>query len=98
MIVSLDDIIRCESDSNNTIFHLQDKRKIFVTKTLKYFSELLSSHDFIRVHQSHLVNLQCISAYIKTDGGYLMLKNGENVPVSVRKKTEIIEILDKMHR
>ncbi|WP_423794623.1 LytR/AlgR family response regulator transcription factor [Maribacter arcticus] len=71
---------------------------MFVTKTLKYFADLLSSHDFVRVHQSHLVNLQCISAYIKTDGGYLMLKNGKNVPVSVRKKTEIIEILDKMHR
>ncbi len=98
IIVSLNDIIRCESDSNNTIFYLQDKRKIFVTKTLKYFSDMLKSYDFLRIHQSHLVNLQCISAYIKTDGGYLMLKNGENVPVSVRKKTEVIEILDKMHR
>ncbi len=98
IIVSLDDIIRCESDSNNTIFYLQDKRKVFVTKTLKYFSDMLKSYDFLRIHQSHLVNLQCISAFIKTDGGYLMLKNGENVPVSVRKKAEIIEILDKMHR
>lgn len=98
IIVSLNDIIRCESDSNNTIFHLQDKRKVFVTKTLKYFSDMLQNYDFVRIHQSHLVNLQYISAYIKTDGGYLMLKNGENVPVSVRKKTEIIEILDKMHR
>lgn len=98
IIVSLNDIIRCESDSNNTIFHLQDKRKIFVTKTLKYFSDMLQSYEFVRIHQSHLVNLHYISAYIKTDGGYLMLKNGENVPVSVRKKTEIIEVLDKMHR
>lgn len=98
IIVSLDDIIRCESDSNNTIFHLQDKRKIFVTKTLKYFADMLQNYEFLRIHQSHLVNLQCISAYIKTDGGYLMLKNGENVPVSVRKKTEVMEILDKMHR
>lgn len=98
IIVSLDAIIRCESDSNNTVFHLKDKRKIFVTKTLKYFSDMLQSYEFVRIHQSHLVNLQYISAYIKTDGGYLMLKNGENVPVSVRKKTEIIEILDKMHR
>ncbi|WP_282161007.1 LytR/AlgR family response regulator transcription factor [Ulvibacterium marinum] len=98
IIVSLDDIIRCESDSNNTIFHLHDKRRIFVTKTLKYFSDLLQQYDFVRIHQSHLVNLQYISAYIKTDGGYLMLKNGENVPVSVRKKAEIIEILDRMHR
>jgi len=96
--VSLEDIVRCASDSNNTIFHLQDNRKIFVTKTLKYFSDMLQPYDFVRIHQSHLVNLQYISSYIKTDGGYLMLKNGENVPVSVRKKTEIIEILDKMHR
>ncbi len=98
IIVSLDDIVRCESDSNNTIFHLQDARKIFVTKTLKYFADMLKNYDFVRIHQSHLVNLQYISAYIKTDGGYLMLKNGENVPVSVRKKAEIIEILDRMHR
>ncbi len=98
IIVSLDDIIRCESDSNNTIFYLQDGQKIFVTKTLKYFAEMLKNYHFLRVHQSHLVNLDCISAFIKTDGGYLLLKNKETVPVSVRKKAEIIELLDQMHR
>ena len=98
IIVSLDDIVRCESDSNNTIFYLKDGKKIFVTKTLKYFSDMLKLYGFLRIHQSHLVNLQYISAFIKTDGGYLMLKNGENVPVSVRKKAEVIEILDQMHR
>ncbi|WAC00956.1 LytTR family DNA-binding domain-containing protein [Lacinutrix neustonica] len=98
IIVNLGDIVRCESDSNNTIFHLQNGKKVFVTKTLKYFSDMLKPYEFLRVHQSHLVNLQCISAFIKTDGGYLMLKNGQNVPVSVRKKAEVIEILDQMHR
>ncbi|RZS99667.1 LytR/AlgR family response regulator transcription factor [Aquimarina brevivitae] len=98
IIVNLDDIIRCESDSNNTIFYLKDGQKVFVTKTLKYFADMLKNYQFLRVHQSHLVNLQCISAFIKSDGGYLLLKNGENIPVSVRKKTEIIEILDQMHR
>lgn len=98
IIVNLDDIIRCEADSNNTIFYLQDNQKVFVTKTLKYFADMLDSYDFIRVHQSHLVNMQCISAFIKTDGGYLLLKNKETVPVSVRKKAEVIEILDRMHR
>ncbi|MGJ8591267.1 MAG: LytR/AlgR family response regulator transcription factor [Aquaticitalea sp.] len=98
IIVNLNDIIRCEADSNNTIFYLQDNQKIFVTKTLKYFADMLDSYEFIRVHQSHLVNMQCISAFIKTDGGYLLLKNKETVPVSVRKKSEVIEILDRMHR
>ncbi|MEY8849521.1 LytR/AlgR family response regulator transcription factor [Psychroserpens sp. XS_ASV72] len=98
IIVDLDDIIRCESDSNNTMFFLKDNKKVFVTKTLKYFSDMLKPFGFLRVHQSHLVNLQYISAFIKTDGGYLMLNNGENVPVSVRKKPEVISLLDKIHR
>jgi two-component system LytT family response regulator len=98
IIVGLDDIIRCEADNNNTAFYLQDGRKIFVTKTLKYFADMLNSYSFLRVHQSHLVNLQCISAFIKSDGGYLQLKNKETVPVSVRKKAEVIEILDQLHR
>ncbi len=98
IIVSLVDIIRCESDSNNTIFYTSDDKKIFVTKTLKYFSDMLSGYQFLRVHQSHLVNINYISAFIKTDGGYLMLKNKMSVPVSVRKKSEVIEMLDRMHR
>lgn len=98
IIVSLEDIIRCESDSNNTIFYINNDKKIFVTKTLKYFSDMLSGYQFLRVHQSHLVNINYISAFIKTDGGYLMLKNKMSVPVSVRKKSEVIEMLDRMHR
>ncbi|MBA6152085.1 LytR/AlgR family response regulator transcription factor [Gelidibacter maritimus] len=97
IIVNLDDIIRCEADNNNTIFYLKDSPKVFVTKTLKYFADMLDSYEFLRVHQSHLVNIQFISAFIKTDGGYLLLKNKETVPVSVRKKAEVIEILDRMH-
>ena len=58
---------------------------------------MLNNYNFLRVHQSHLVNLQYISAFIKSDGGYLLLKNGENIPVSVRKKSKIIEALDRMH-
>lgn len=98
IIVSLEDIIRCEADSNNTIFYLKDTQKVFVTKTLKYFADMLKDYGFLRVHQSHLVNIQSINAFIKTDGGYLLLKNKATIPVSVRKKSEVMEILDRMHR
>lgn len=97
IIVSLENIVRCEADNNNTVFYLKEGKKIFVTKTLKYFADMLSSYEFLRVHQSHLVNMQCINAFIKSDGGYLLLKNKETVPVSVRKKAEVIEMLDRMH-
>jgi len=64
-----------------------------VTKTLKYFADLLKKSHFLRVHQSHLVNTKYIKEYIKSDGGYLVLKDKSTVPVSVRKRAEVMEVL-----
>jgi len=95
-IVSIADIIRCEADGNNTWFILNGGDKIYVTKTLKYFEELLTRHQFIRAHQSHLVNLNYLLEFSKKDGGFLRLKNGHEIPVSVRKKPEIMLMLDNL--
>ena len=67
-----------------------------MTKTLKHFEDLLKEHNFIRTHQSHLSNFNFILEFSKKDGGFLKLKNGFEVPVSVRKKAEIIKLLDQM--
>jgi len=95
-VVEISKIIRCESDGNNTLFHLQGGEKIFVTKTLKSFHTMLEEHSFMRVHQSHLVNLNFIQEYVRKEGGYLKMTNGDDVPVAVRKKSEVIEMLDKL--
>jgi len=92
-VVALKDIVRCVSDNNNTTFYLNSGKKIFVTKTLKYFADMLKDSGFMRTHQSHLVNLNYIRKFIKTDGGYLILTDGSNVPVSVRKRTEVLEAI-----
>ena len=90
IVVALDDIVRCNSDNNYTTFYFENGSKIMVTKTLKYFADLLKEHPFLRVHQSHLVNVKYIKEFIKSDGGYLVLKNKSTVPVSVRKRSEVI--------
>ena len=95
-VVEISDILRCESDGNNTIFYLNEGDKIFVTKTLKYFEKLLEGRSFMRVHQSHLVNVDYIKAYIKKEGGYLLMKNDENIPVAVRKKAEVVSKLGSL--
>ena len=96
IVVNLDDIIRCKSDNNYTEFFLIENQKILVDKTLKYFADMLKEFDFIRVHQSHLVNTQYIKEFIKSDGGYLVLKNKKTIPVSVRKRQEVILKLEKI--
>lgn len=96
VVVNLDDIIRCKSDNNYTEFYMNDGQKILVGKTLKYFSDMLKEFDFVRTHQSHLVNFQHIKEFIKSDGGYIVLKNKTSIPVSVRKKNEVIQLLEKI--
>lgn len=94
IVVDLDDIVRCQSDNNYTEFFFQDGSKILVTKTLKFFSDMLKDYQFLRIHQSHLINVKYIKAFIKSDGGYLVLKDKNTVPVSVRKRAEVIEALN----
>lgn len=94
IVVDLDEIVRCKSDNNYTEFHFVDGSKILVTKTLKSFADLLKNYQFLRIHQSHLVNVKYIKAFIKSDGGYLILKDKSTVPVSVRKRPEVIDALN----
>lgn len=95
-VVDIDQIVRCEADSNNTWFVLASGEKIFVTRTLKHFEQMLAQHRFLRVHQSHLLHLDFIKEYVKKEGGYLRLKNGDMIPVSLRKKAEVLEWLERM--
>lgn len=96
VVLEIDRIIRCKSEGNNTMFYLDSGDKIFVTKTLKHFENLLQDHSFMRVHQSHLIHLKYIQEYVRKEGGYLKMKNGEIVPISIRKKGAVIGLLDKL--
>jgi two-component system LytT family response regulator len=93
VVVNIEDIIRCKSDNNYTTFHFSNGAKILVSKTLKYYADLLVEVDFIRVHQSNLINIKYIKEYVKSDGGYLVLTDKSNVPVSVRKRNEVLAVL-----
>ncbi len=95
-IVNIGDILRCESNVNYTEFHFTASKKLLVTKTLKDFEDLLSDQGFYRVHQSHLVNTKCIKEFVKTDGGYLIMNDGSSVPVSVRKRPEVMKMLEDL--
>lgn len=96
LITDIHDIVRCEANGNYTMFHFKSKSKLLVTKTLKEFVTILSAYRFLRTHQSHLVNLDRVTAYIKTEGGYILMDDDSHVPVSVRKKPEVVAVLAKV--
>lgn len=92
-VISVDDIIRCESDNYYTYFYFVDGRKLLVSKTLKENEELLSQYDFIRPHKSHLINIKYIKSYVRQDGGHILMSDGTRIPVSRRKKDKMMEII-----
>lgn len=95
-IVEISSILRCESSVNYTTFFFADGNQIVVTRTLKEFGDLLGDQGFFRVHQSHLVNTKHIKEYVKSDGGHLIMNDGNLIPVSVRKRPEVMKMLDSL--
>lgn len=86
------DIIRCESSNNYTTFYFASGEKLVVSRPIYFYEELLQDYNFIRCHQSHLVNKKYIISLVKEDGGYLLLKDKTQLPISKQKK-EIIKTL-----
>lgn len=87
-IIDFPELMYCEADGGYTKFFLKDNRSFMVSKPLKEFTNHLPEDIFIRVHQSYLVNVAFIDRYDKSR--YLYLKNGAKIPVSVRKKDNVI--------
>ena len=90
----IDEIVRCQSDSNYTVIHFTNQSSLLVSKSLKDIENILTDYQFYRIHASHLVNAAYIKKYVKGDGGYVVLSNGEQISVSRNKKEDFIRFLN----
>jgi two-component system LytT family response regulator len=89
--VEVKHIIRCQGESNYTHLFFDNRKTLLVARTLIEFEELLQEHQFIRIHKTHLVNLNHVTAYIRNDGGRLVLSNGDEVGISRRRREFVIQ-------
>ena len=88
-VLDVADIYFCKADDNYTEIYLE-KKKIVVSKTLKYFEEALQSYSFARIHKSYLVNVAEVMKYKKGKGGSVVLSNGKELSVSASKKADLL--------
>jgi len=88
--VDFKNIIRLEAQGNYTLFHLSNRTKpVICSRTLKYYIEKLGKEQFVRPHQSHLVNKNFIQNIISKNGKYVVLKDGTEIKVSRRRASEL---------
>ena len=94
-LITIKDIKRFEAGGNITSLHIEGKRRpILASVNLgKYVKQFSDYPKFIQVHRSHMVNLYFVEQYVKSDGGYLLMKDGIQIPVSRRYKDELVKRL-----
>jgi two-component system LytT family response regulator len=92
-LAEIDQIVRIQGEGNYSTFYLQNGERIVASKNLKSYEELLPADRFIKVHQSHLVNLECISKLLFEDGGHLLMTDGSRTPLARRRREAVMAAL-----
>ncbi|MGB3464259.1 MAG: LytTR family DNA-binding domain-containing protein [Cyclobacteriaceae bacterium] len=87
-VISFQELMYCQSDNGYTTFYLSDGQSFLSSKPLKDFENQFPPNNFIRTHQSYILNLDFVNKYIKE--GYCILENSQKVPISVRRKKQFM--------
>lgn len=95
-IVEQIDILFCKADSNYTEVHMKGNKKVLLSKTLSAVEDLLDESQFLRVHKSYTINLIAIKKYVHNDGGEVVLLDNSVIPVSRRRKEDLMKALDQL--
>lgn len=96
VFVELKEIVLLEAHGAYTNVCLRNNTRIFVSKKLKFFEDLLEGREvFFRLHRSHIINLNCIQKYVRGEGTVVM--DGKRlVSISRDKKSEFEERLKSL--
>jgi len=97
-LVRIDEIVWCVAEGSYTRFKLFEGNEIMVSKNLKSYEDILSDDDFVRIHNSYLVNINHIKRFERSEGGLVIMNNGGTLPVSVRKKDTLMNILKNWNK
>ncbi|GAB5417665.1 MAG: hypothetical protein Crog4KO_26510 [Crocinitomicaceae bacterium] len=92
-LLNFDDIIRCEAERAYCNFHSISGKSILVSKSMKEFESVLLRNNFMKIHKSNIVNLKYAVKYLKGKGGQLLMTDGSIVPVSIRRKEQLMKLL-----
>ncbi|HEY3403670.1 MAG TPA: LytTR family DNA-binding domain-containing protein [Ohtaekwangia sp.] len=94
-IVTINSILYCEAVDNFTRFYFEAGTPLLICRTLKYFEEVLKEHRFLRIHRSYVVNPDFVVRYSKGKGGYVTMKNNQELEISPNKKKEFLELFER---
>ena len=87
-------IINIEAHQNYCKFYFENRDAILISRNIGSYEDSLTKFNFMRVHRSHMVNLDKVDEFKRTDGGALIMTNGRNIDISRSKKEEVLKRLE----
>lgn len=98
IVLKLEEIIYCEAERSYTVFHLENKKSITVSKPLLDYELILKDTSFLRVHKSFLINLYHVREYQKGEGGIVIMSNDTEIEISRRRKESFLQKIRTVFR
>lgn len=98
IVLKLDEIVYCEAERSYTIFHLENKKTVTVSKSLIEYDSLLKDTSFLRIHKSFLVNLHHVKEYQRGEGGLVIMSDNAEIEVSRRRKEQFMLKIKEVFR
>jgi two-component system LytT family response regulator len=95
IFINLREVVRLEAKNSYTQINLENGEVIMATRTIKDYEDILPETLFCRIHNSHIINLQKIEKYHKGRGGYVILEDGSEIEVAIRRRQEFLQRLLK---
>ncbi len=95
IFINLREVVRLEAKSSYTQIKLENGEVVMATRTIKDYEDILPETLFCRIHNSHIINLQKIEKYHKGRGGYVVLEDGSEIEVAIRRRQEFLRRLLK---
>ena len=94
--IDSNDVLYLEADNNSTDIHLNNGEMITAFKTLKHFENTLPNSQFLRIHNSYMININQVSR-IHTGNTVCYLKNSATkIPFSKSYKENIDLIITRI--
>ena len=94
--IKVRNIIYCEANGSYTDFHIKPDIKLIVSKNLKEYEQMLVDYDFMRVHNSFLVNLHEVKKFVRSEGGYILMNNDAQISISQNKREDFLRQMSKL--
>lgn len=94
--INIKDILYCKANGAYTSFILKNNISLLVSKHLKEYEKLLIKQQFMRIHNSFLINLKEVKKFVKSDGGYIIMNNDDIINISKSKKEKFLNAMNHL--